>query len=390
MVELLILLLPLAAASGWLAARRSMAKAAEACASEQNPAYFQGLNYLLNEQPDKAIDVFVKLVEVDSETVETHLALGNLFRRRGEVDRAIRIHQNLIARPTLSRDQRAQALLELGLDYMRAGLFDRAESLFTELTEGNLYCEQSLHNLLLIYQQEKDWEKCLKVAQQLESQDGQGMRLERAHYNCELAEAALSGGDSEAALNFIKKAQGVDPDNVRAGLMAARLEVAQGNCKTAIRILQQIEKKDPEYLSEILPSLIECFQLLGQREELRGYLEQLLEKRNDIAPALALADIIQQEDGEPAATQFITHYLRSHPNLRGLKRLISLKLSNAQTPESETLNILRGLIEQLLRNCPAYQCRQCGFTAKKLHWNCPGCKTWSSMKPVHDLDGELR
>lgn len=390
MVELLILLLPLAAASGWLAARRSLAKASDACASEQNPAYFQGLNYLLNEQPDKAIDVFVKLVEVDSETVETHLALGNLFRRRGEVDRAIRIHQNLIARPTLSRDHRAQALLELGLDYMRAGLFDRAESLFTELTEGNLYCEQSLHNLLVIYQQEKDWEKCLSVAQQLESQSGQSMRLERAHYYCELAELALGSGDSVTAMGFIKKAQGVDKDNVRAGLMEARLAVGQGNCRAAIGIFQQIEKKDPEYLSEMLPTVIDCYHSLGARTELRGYLEKLLQRRTDIAPALALADIIEQEDGEPAATEFITGYLRSHPNLRGLKRLISLKLSNAQAAESETLHILRGLVEQLLKNCPAYQCRQCGFTAKRLHWNCPGCKTWSSMKPVQGLDAELR
>ena len=159
---------------------------------------------------------------------------------------------------------------------------------------------------------------------------------------------------------------------------------------STVRIFQQIEEKDPEYLSEILPTLIGCFNKLGTRNELRGYLEHLLGKRNDIAPALALADIIQQEDGEPAATEFITHYLRSHPNLRGLKRLISLKLSNAQTPESETLHILRGLVEQLLRNFPAYQCRQCGFTAKNLNWNCPGCKTWSSMKPVQGLDGERR
>lgn len=390
MIELLILLLPVAAASGWLVARRGQRGGKDASAAGRNPAYFQGLNYLLNEQPDKAIDVFVKLVEVDSETVETHLALGNLFRRRGEVDRAIRIHQNLIARPSLSTDLRAQALLELGLDYMRAGLFDRAESLFHELAESNHYCEQSLRNLLIIYQQEKDWEKCLQVAEQLESQTKQTTAVERAHYHCELAQEALAAGDQDTALDRIQRALRADKSSVRATLMQGNLEVSRGDCRAAIKTFQQVEQQDSGLLTEVLPSLVECFRQLGETGELRSYLHLLHEKRHDIASTLALVEQIEEQDGDAAAADFITDFLASHPNLRGLKRLISLKLSHADAPAAETLSILRDLVERLLRNCPAYQCGHCGFTAKTLHWNCPGCKTWGSMRPVQGLEEELR
>jgi lipopolysaccharide biosynthesis regulator YciM len=162
--ELLLLLLPVAAASGWIAARRSQRQERGKCVNDTSPVYFRGLNHLLNEEPDKAIDAFVEMLEVDSDTVETHLALGNLFRRRGEVERAIRIHQNLIARPALTREQRAQALLELGQDYMRAGLLDRAENLFRELKDTRLHVRQALKNLLVIYEKERDWQACLDTA----------------------------------------------------------------------------------------------------------------------------------------------------------------------------------------------------------------------------------
>jgi lipopolysaccharide biosynthesis regulator YciM len=322
--------------------------------------------------------------------VETHLALGNLFRRRGEVDRAIRIHQNLIARPSLSRDLRAQALLELGLDYMRAGLFDRAESLFNELAEDNLYCEQSLRNLLVIYQQEKDWEQCLQVAERLESQTKQSTAVERAHFHCELAEAALAADDRAAALRHIERAQATDKASVRATLMQGNLEAARGDCRAAVKTFERAETQDPDLLTEVLPALADCYRRLGETGQLRTYLQKLYAKRKDIASALALTEQIQEQEGEAEATEFITEYLGSNPNLRGLERLISLKLSHADAPSAETLHILRDLVDRLLRNRPAYQCGHCGFTAKQLHWNCPGCKTWGSMRPVQGFEAELR
>lgn len=387
MMELLWLLLPVAAASGWYAAKRSN-KRMEASAKDQTPAYFRGLNYLLNEQPDKAIDVFVQMLEVDSETVETHLALGNLFRRRGEVDRAIRIHQNLIARPTLNRDQRAQALLELGQDYMRAGLFDRAESLFGELGEMNLYQEQALANLLIIYQQEKEWKNCLKVAKKLEKLTGKSQGIERAHFYCELAEEAKSSNDQREVTALLKKAQGSDSECVRATILQGEMEAANGAYKAAINAFKNVERQDPAYINEIMLPLVECYQQRDKRKELIIYLRQLFKRHQSIEPALTLSRFIQEDEGDGAAAGFITEYLNQQPNLEGLDRLIALHLGSVKEKASDTLPILQQLVRKLLQSRPAYRCSRCGFTAKTLHWQCPGCKSWSSIKPNTSLDNE--
>lgn len=385
MMELFWLLLPVAAASGWWAAKRSVSRQ-EVTAAERSPGYFSGLNYLLNEQPDKAIDVFIKMLEVDSDTVETHLALGNLFRRRGEVDRAIRIHQNLIARPMLNREQRAQALLELGRDYMKAGLFDRAESLFNELGEMNMFQAQALENLLTIYQQEKDWEKCLQVAKRLEQRTGTSRRRECAHYYCELAEEAQLRKDLVKTSKLLKKAHLSDESCVRATILQGRIEAMSGSPKSAIRTLRQVEKQDPAYLSEVLPEIIECYRELGNRAELVRYLRKLYERHHSISSVLALTDFIQEDDGEEAALRFLSSYLHAHPHLEGLNRMVGLSLKSGHTDGWGSLQILQQVLTQLLEHRAAYQCASCGFTAKTLHWQCPSCKSWSSIKPRDGRD----
>ncbi|WP_428624459.1 lipopolysaccharide assembly protein LapB [Sedimenticola sp.] len=385
MMELFWLLLPVAAASGWWAAKRNISRQ-EVTVTERSPGYFSGLNYLLNEQPDKAIDVFIKMLEVDSDTVETHLALGNLFRRRGEVDRAIRIHQNLIARPMLNREQRAQALLELGQDYMKAGLFDRAESLFNELGEMNMFQAQALENLLTIYQQEKDWDKCLQVAKRLGQRTGKSRRRECAHYYCELAEEARFRKDLIKASQLLKKAQLSDEGCVRATILQGEIEASDGSAKNAIRILRQVEKQDPAYISEVLPAIIDCYREMGNRAELVRYLRQLYEKHHSVSSVLALTDFIQEDEGEEAAIQFLTGYLHAHPNLEGLDRMVTLSLKKGMSEGFESLLILQHILNKILENRAAYQCISCGFTAKTLHWQCPSCKAWSSIKPRDELD----
>ena len=387
MQELLWLLLPVAAASGWIAARRSAARPRECPPGERSPAYFRGLNYLLNEQPDKAIDVFVQLLEVDSETFETHLALGSLFRRRGEVERAIRIHQNLIARPTLTPEERAHALLELGQDYMRAGLFDRAESLFVELRETGLFPEQALQNLRVIYQQEKDWERCLEVTEALETVSREPLGLERAHYCCEMAEQARAARDPAHAEELLKKAHAASRDLVRVTWLQAEIEMERGDCRSAIRLFQRVADQDPELFGEVLPQMAECYQRLGQRHELFTFLEKLLAKRSDTAVLLALTDLVQEDRGDAEALRFVAEHLGPRPSLAGLLRLIRLAETSPQATTPELLPILRTVAERLVEGRPAYQCAKCGFGAKTLHWQCPGCRSWSSIKPVRDRDG---
>lgn len=388
MYELLWLLLPIAAASGWIMAKRSQERTQHSRSRDFSSDYFQGLNFLLNEQPDKAIEVFIRMLEVDSDTVETHLALGNLFRRRGEVDRAIRIHQNLIARPTLSKTQRSAALLELGQDYMRAGWLDRAESLFDELLENNLYTVQALRHLLDIYQQEKEWDKAITVARRLDNESGQSMKPMIAQFYCELAEAALKKGDENIANQMLKRALGNDKRCVRASLLQGRLAMRAENCKAALRAFHQVEEQDIDYLPEILEQVRQCYVNLNSIETFKDYLRSIIERYNGVSPVLMLADLLAKTQNDAAAAEFMTEQVRKRPSVRGLGRLIDLNLVDATGKGKDDLLILRDLVGQLLKNKPVYKCSHCGFAGKSLHWQCPSCKEWNTVKPIHGIEGE--
>lgn len=388
MYELLWLLLPVAAASGWIMAKRSQLSRPRGRTRDFSSDYFQGLNYLLNEQPDKAIDVFIRMLEVDSNTVETHLALGNLFRRRGEVDRAIRLHQNLIARPTLSKLQRSAALLELGQDYMRAGWLDRAESLFDELVEINLHTVPALRHLLDIYQQEKEWDKAIVVARRLDSEGGQPLKPVIAQYYCELAGLALKKGDEHAAGQSLKRALQYDRNCVRASILQGQMAMQAGNCKAALKAFHQIEGQDIDYLPEVLEPLRQCYEQSGASEELKRYLATVIDRYSGVSPVLMLTDLLAKTEGDAAAVEYLTAQVRKRPSVRSLGRLIDLNLAGASGKGKDDLLILRDLVAQLLGNKPKYKCSHCGFAGKSLHWQCPTCKEWNTVKPIHGVEGE--
>ncbi len=386
MQELLWLLLPLAAASGWFAARRTQTRPSPR-AGRQPPTYFKGLNHLLNEEPDKAIDVFVQLLEVDSDTVETHLALGNLFRRRGEVERAIRIHQNLIARPALTSEERGQALLELGQDYMRAGLFDRAESLFRELTDIQPYARQALRNLQTIYEHEKDWASCLEVADRLSPLQEEPLNLQKAQYHCELAEQSLAQGDQGTASSLLKKALAVQRDCIRALHLQARILRDNDDCKGVIRLLRRVLEQDPGYLPEVLPDLQDCHNRLGSTVELKKYLLELQEKAPSDHLLVALSELIKDTEGKEAAAVFLLQALLEHPSLAGLQRLVRLNVNVPAADALQALEQLEQVLASLLSEQPGYQCVNCGYSAKTLHWQCPSCRRWGTIKhKAHPLD----
>lgn len=385
---LLWLLLPVAAFSGWWVANWNGRRNQGGNRIVLNPKYFEGLNYVLNEQPDKAIEVFVKMVEVDSETVETHLALGNLFRRRGEVDRAIRIHQNLIARPTLSEQHRAQALLELGMDYMRSGLLDRAEGLFNELVDVVAYGELALEQLLDIYQQEKDWKSATDVARRLETVSGQRLHPIVAQFYCELAtEQFESGNDKEVADN-LKKALNTDPRCVRASLLEGKLLVRSGRIRAAIKAYERVEKQDPDYLPEIVIPLCECHRQLDLLDQFVKYLQRIVAEYGGITPLLFLADLLTEIRGQDEAIGFVADALKNRPTIRGVSRLVQYTLNKADGEVRDNLASIKNLMDALLESRSAYKCILCGFDARHLHWQCPGCKNWNSVKPIHGVEGE--
>jgi len=379
MQELSWLLLPVAAASGWWAATRS-GRDRKVPSNETNPVYFRGLNHLLNEEPDKAIDVFVEMLEVDSDTVETHLALGNLFRRRGEVERAIRIHQNLIARPALSGEHRGQALLELGQDYFRAGLYDRAENLFNELRQDRQLVPQALRNLLLIYQQERDWEACLKTATELEGKADDRLGLEKSHYYCELAKLAQRDGRDDRANELLLNALEEDPACVRASHLRAKMALARGDTEQGLQYLQAAVEQNADYLPEVVDEIVEAFRSLEQNEAITDFLRKMALNHPNQGAELHLVDQYREQQGEEAAIDYLSDYIARTPSLLGLIRLLELQCSKPEGRNDTLLQQVRMQLQRLIRDRAAYQCGKCGFEAKTLHWQCPSCHSWGTLK----------
>jgi len=349
--------------------------------------YLVGLNFLLNEEPDKAVDVFIKMLEVDSNTVETHLAVGKLFRRRGEVDRAIRIHQNLIARPQLDKTYREQSLYELGQDYMSAGVLDRAERIFLDVVGVKEYSVPALRALLDIYQQEKAWESAIQTAQKLELSTKINKQPIIAHYYCELAEQAMAKGQHEQVSQYLKQAIDTDANCVRASLLQARFDMKNNDYKTALRSLKRIKNQNPDYLSEAIEDLASCYEGLEDEEKLVSYLMQILDEHPHVPVVLILSERIRKRKGDKVAAKYVADYVRRYPSLHGLHLFINLYMSSAEGRAREDLTILHNLTKKLLSDRPDYQCVSCGFSGKSLHWQCPGCKQWSSVKPVHCLEG---
>ncbi len=258
MYGLFWLLLPLAAASGWWAARYSDRRRKSASRALLNSAYGQGINHLLNEEPDKATDVLVKLVEVDPETVELHLALGSLFRRRGEVDRAIRVHRNIIARTRLSEGLRNQAKLELGRDFLKAGLLDRAEQLLQELLQQQVHVPEASRHLVELYQQEKEWLKAIEVAEQVTVGVGEEWHNRIAHYYCELGELALSRGDYHDAVDLARRALDTHADCVRANVLIGTVCQHRGKFAAAIDAYQAVALQNSSLAAEVLEDIRHC------------------------------------------------------------------------------------------------------------------------------------
>lgn len=384
---LLFFALPAAVYFGWwlakTLARRSLNKNSRLFSSQ----YFQGLNYLLNEQPDKAIEVFLELAEVNQDTVETHMALGSLFRQRGEIDRAIRFHQNIIAKPELEPDQRIQALLELGEDYMRAGLLDRAERLFSELIESDAHTPSALRSLLEIYQQEKDWENALEQARRLEQLTGEQMTEVMAHFCCEMAETALMEGDSELARRHLRQARRHHLHCIRARFILARLATGNGDHQGAMDSYEEIAEIDADYIPELLEPYLNAAAIVGQSRRGREKLEDWVQGHSGISLMLKITDLIEAENGGDAAGKYLVEAMASNPSVRGLDRLIDLKAQGyLETGSSD--GVLKAVTARLLSRQPGYRCSHCGFGGRTHHWQCPSCKNWGTTKTIHGVLGE--
>ncbi len=386
-------LILVAIAAGFFLGWRQRGRRLQQDSHHFGPSYFKGLSYLLNEQADSAVDAFVESLEVNPDTLETHLALGNLLRRKGEIAKATKIHQNLLARPSLTTPQLHEAQLELARDFVHAGLLDRAEGLLKELVDVNSqYKVEALGHLVEIFQDEREWENAIEAANQLSHRRfGRGSgepAVARAHFSCELAEDAMERNDVLGARRHLHKALGFDRQSVRASLLLGELESRLGNDREALKVLQRIPHQDPELLVEGLDLVCTCYERLGDHRGLQRYLQELLAQYPSSSLVIKMAEQIRWAQDDYAAADFLGDQLRQRPTIKMLSRLVELHLLHSEGRARENLQLLKQLVDQVLEAKPSHHCRKCGFTGNQLHWLCPGCKTWGSIKAITGVEGE--
>jgi len=370
----------LLAAAGWALGRFGERDEDEDAPPPLNIDYLKGLNFLLNEQTDQALEHFLKMVRVDDKTIETHFALGSLFRRRGEVDRAIRIHQNIIARPDLAAEQRDQALYSLAKDYLKAGLLDRAENLFVRLSQGSRYQVEALEQLCRIYEQEHEWQRAIESGQKLEVLSGKSLALQIAHYYCELAEQAASNKDFNAARAFVKKAQSGRPRTQRGALTRARIARDTDDSKTALRLYHRILDENTYLITEALPALVDVYSREGSTDQLDKTLRSILDSNPAMKTGVAYTAIVNDIGGIDVIDECVEEYMLSEPTLT---EFIDLQIVNSANGEDRqtALNKVRAALSKLASTIPRYQCKECGFSSQRLLWQCPSCRDWETQRP---------
>jgi len=376
-----LLALPLFFSLGWLAARVDL-KQLLAESTALPAAYFKGLNFLITNQQDKAIEAFTEAVQANTDSLELHFALGSLFRKRGEVDRAIHLHLHLLEKKQLEPQQKLAVTAELAQDYLKAGLFDRAEELFESLDDDR-YRQPALRALLEIYVREREWERAIKAATELERISGVPFRVEIANYYCEMAVKSKLANDTHTARFELDQALNANKNCVRANVLLGDLEAEAGNHKTAISVWKRIEFQKPEYLGLIAPKLLASFRTLDQTEEGLSLLQTYLQTYQLGSLLAVLYEATLAEQGADNAARLARNELIKMPSLNTLDLLLQaraiLETSHPQNGNLQDTQLMQQAVRHAIGNKTAYHCEQCGFKAKYHHWQCPACNAWEAL-----------
>jgi lipopolysaccharide biosynthesis regulator YciM len=374
-------LLFIAAGLGYVFAKYGDTEDDRASSGRLSEDYLKGVNFLLNEEPDRAVEVFTRMAEFDDETLETHLALGSLFRKRGEVDRAIKVHQNVLARPTLSRQQKHQAQMALADDYLSAGLLDRAESLFMEMRESPEYRWQALKRLIRIFELTKEWEQAIDSYQELESLKVNTTETNRvAHYYCELAEQARNSNDYTTAREMLKKAEASRQGTVRSKLIRGDIARDLDDHKTAVKLYEEVAWDEPDLLVEVIPRLAASCRAADMEETLGQFLSAAMDRLDNAVSAIAVAAILDDALNDPVALDALQQYIIDDETLGSLvdsRRLVSV----GEVERMQRLGRVRAALRGILSRGNRYRCRKCGYATLIIQWQCPSCSRWGSVKP---------
>jgi lipopolysaccharide biosynthesis regulator YciM len=345
--------------------------------------YIRGLNLVLSRRTDEALELFVQMAKVDEDTLETHFALGHLFRRRGEIERAIRVHENLLARPNLNEAQRHQALFSLAEDYLGAGLFDRAERLFNELRDSTTLADAALDKLVGIYEREQEWQKAIDAHRRLEMLRG-SKSSQVAHYYCELAELARASGDRALAREHLRNTVRSESGALRGTLIRATLAREDQTYAQAIPLYEQVIAADRHFITEVLPSLLECYRATNRLAEFDAYVERLIAKEPSLYRDLAYAAIIGNLTGSAALTSAVERFVIEHPVLADLVNAAELRSLPAEQRNAAIQRIAAALRTIAMSNA-RYRCSNCGYSTQRFIWHCPSCKQWETVRPIQSV-----
>lgn len=390
MLDLLfLLLLVVAIAIGYGFGRRDKIRRSIGRSQTLSKEYFAGLNFLLNEQTDQAIDVFFKALDKADDSVETYLALGALLAKQGEIEKSIRVHQTLLARPSLSRQESFTVQLALAKNFLSMGILDRAETILLDLSQRSDPNKHSASALLLkVYEQERSWENAIKAVESLRRTKPEYYNNLLAHYLCELAQQDIRKSDRRSARKHLKQALSVDRNSVRANLILGQIEFDDGYIKQAVRTLAKINEQDPRRLLLAMPLLRKGYEQMGDLSGYTAFLRQALLKQPSTTITAEILSIESTRLNDPQAIEFITQQLYRHPTLRGLNDLIDLYRDDQHRLPDEALTLIYKLIQQIVEIKPVYCCESCGFSGRTMHWQCPSCHQWGSVHVIQSFEGD--
>lgn len=369
----MLLGLPLAFVLGWLASRFDL-RQLRAENRRAPKAYFKGLNFLLNEQQDQAIDAFIEAVQNDPDTSELHFALGNLFRRRGEYDRAVRVHEHLLSRGDLTPADRERAQHALALDFLKAGLLDRAEDALNRL-EGTPFEAQARLALLAIYERSRDWSHAASIAQKMHAADQGDFSTRQAHYLCEQALALSVQGDRAGAKALLEQAIAAAPDAARARIELARLQQLMGQPDAVLATLQALGERAPAALPLAAPLLVEAGNATGRQAEVLARLVAHYEQSPslDVLESIVAMEAANDATQATARARYVQHLDKERSLVAAAKWLSAEKLEHEEFHPQ-----IQRALEHAVKPLTRYRCAACGFEARQHFWQCPGCQTWDS------------
>ncbi|WP_448556655.1 lipopolysaccharide assembly protein LapB [Thalassotalea montiporae] len=389
MLELLFLLLPVAMGYGWFMGRNSIKQKDQNAKQDLSIKYSTGLNYLLSNQQDKAIDYLIEALKVEDDTVEAHFAMANLFRKRGELDRALKVHEHLVRNGNLPTKAKQQAIFELAKDFLTAGLYDRAEHMFHKLLKAKPYQLKSLGYLMQIYQSTKDWQQGIALKKTIFKLKDKQLLHNLANFYCEQALEAQKQGEFIAVIELLEQALVCDAKSCRANWHLAGVYEEHKQYEQAAKCYRAIYKQDKDFFPEVIEKMHSCYQALDDEEAFYSFIKQVYDETGTTSTLIKYLEFLSTKYGADKAVEFLLAGLKRRPTIRGFKHFVKLQLANEPSEnQSESLDVIKELVSAYLKMRPRYSCRSCGFNSSTHYWSCPSCHDWEQLKPVRGLEGE--